>query len=309
MATSIARRTGHCLTYAVLGWAVAYGGVRLAWTVGETPEFRQFGSDLLGFTGWWSVALCLTAAALAVALDRMPTWRPVLAGVAWAVTGALVAAAAILLPELVGFLLFTVGPHFEPTAFASRLGCVTGAALLALATAGYQRRTRGDCPDCCRTIRPGHRRVVPARWARWAAYVAVAGLVVRFAAQAAVGLGSLAQDAAVIGLEVCLLLAGVLLPLALVHGWGEVWPGWVPLLAGRPVPRLLLLVPGFGLGVGIVAYFGMGLAQLLSGSVSEFSDAFLWVAMSAYSVLGLGLLAASSDYHLRTRTACAACGR
>ncbi|GGO32499.1 hypothetical protein GCM10011576_62920 [Micromonospora parathelypteridis] len=293
----------------MLGWAVAYGGVRLAWTIGGAPEFRQFGSDLLGFTGWWSVALCVAAGAVAVALDRVPGWRPALAGVAWAVAGALVAAAAILLPELVGFLLFTVGPYFEPTAFVSRVGCVTGAILLALATARYQRHTRGDCPACCRTVPPGTRRSAPARWARWAAYAAVAGLVARFAAQVAVGFDSLTQDASVIGLEIGLLLAGVLLPLALVHRWGEVWPGWVPLLAGRTIPRLLLLVPGFGLGAGIVAYFGMGMVQLMSGSVSQFSDAFLWVAMSAYSILGLGLVAASSDYHLRTRSACATCGR
>ncbi|WCN79415.1 hypothetical protein [Micromonospora sp. LH3U1] len=306
---SIVRGTGHGLTYAVLGWAVAYGGVRLAWTIGEAPEFRQFGSDLLGFTGWRSVALCVVAAVLAVALDRVATWRPVLAGVAWTVAGALVAAAAILLPELVGFLLFTVGPYFDPVAFASRLGCVTGAALLALATARYQRRTRGGCPDCCRTVRPGSRRSAPAPWARWAAYTAVAGLVTRFAAQVVVGFDGLAHDASLIGLEVGLVLAGVLLPLALVHRWGETWPGWVPLLTGRTIPRLLLLVPGFGLGAGIVGYFGMGLVQLASGSISQFSDTFLWVAMSAYCVLGLGLVAASSDYHLRTRSACRACGR
>ncbi|MET8310817.1 hypothetical protein [Micromonospora sp. NPDC005173] len=306
---SIVRRTGHGLTYAVLGWAVAYGGVRLAWTIGEAPEFGQFGSDLLGFTGWRSVALCVAAGALAVALDRVETWRPALAGVAWTVAGALIAAAAILLPELVGFLLFTVGPYFDPVAFASRLGCVSGAVLLSLATAHHQRRTRGDCPDCCRTVRPGLRRSTPARWARWAAYAAVAGLVTRFAAQVVVGFDGLTQDASVIGLEIGLLLAGVLLPLALVHRWGEIWPGWVPLLAGRTIPRLLLLVPGFGLGAGIVAYFGMGLVQLTSGSISQFSDTFLWVAMSAYCILGLGLISASSDYHLRTRAACRACGR
>ncbi|MFI6265350.1 hypothetical protein [Micromonospora sp. NPDC051006] len=306
---SIASKTGHGLTYAVLGWAVTYGGVRLAWTVGEAPEFRQFGSDLLGFTGWRSVALCVAAGVLAVALDRAATWRPALAGAAWTLTGALIAAAAILLPELVGFLLFTVGPYFDPVAFASRLGCVTGAVLLGLATARYQRRTRGDCPGCCRTVRPGARRSAPARWARWAAYAAVAGLVTRFAAQVVVGFDGLTHDASVIGLEIGLLLAGVLLPLALVHRWGEIWPGWVPLLAGRRIPRLLLLVPGFGLGAGIVGYFGMGLVQLMSGSVSQFSDTFLWVAMSAYCILGLGLLTASSDYHLRTRHACRACGR
>ncbi|CCH19606.1 hypothetical protein [Micromonospora lupini] len=304
-----ARGNGNGLTYAVLAWAVAYGGLRLAWTAGEAPEFPPFGSDLLGFTGWRSVALCLAAGVAAVALDRASTWRPMLAGFAWALTGALVAAAAILLPELVSLLLFAPGPSFDPVAFASRLGCVTGAALLGLATARYQRRTRGDCPDCCRTVRPGLRRSAPAPWARWAAYVAVAGLVTRFAAQAVVDLDGLTRDASMIGLEIGLVLAGALLPLALVQHWGEVWPRWVPLLAGRTIPRRLLLVPGFGLGAGIVAYFGMGLAQLATGSASEFSDTFLWVAMSAYCLLGLGLLAASSDYHLRTRDACRSCGR
>ncbi|MET8368003.1 hypothetical protein ABZU53_31230 [Micromonospora sp. NPDC005194] len=307
--TAIARRSGNGLTYAVLAWTVAYGGVRLAWTVGEAPEFGPFGSDLLGFTGWRSVVLCLAAGAAAVALDRATTWRPMLAGFAWALGGALVAAAAILLPELVSLLLFARGPSFDPVAFASRLGCVTGAVLLGLATARYQRRTRGDCPDCCRMVRPGQQRSAPAPWARWAAYVAVAGLVTRFVAQAVVGFDGLTQDASVIGLEIGLVLAGALLPLALVGHWGEVWPGWVPLLAGRTIPRRLLLVPGFGLGASVVAYFGMGLTQVASGSASEFSDLFLWVAMSAYCLLGLGLLAASSDYHLRTRSACRACGR
>ncbi|MFG1917026.1 hypothetical protein [Micromonospora sp. NPDC048898] len=76
MATPVARRTGHRQTYVVLGWAAAYGGVRLAWTVGEAPALRRFGPDLLGFTAWWSVALCLAVAVVAVALDRTTTWRP-----------------------------------------------------------------------------------------------------------------------------------------------------------------------------------------------------------------------------------------
>ena len=243
---SIARSNGHGLTYAALGWAAAYGGVRLAWTVGEAPEFGPFGSDLLGFTGWRSVALCGTAGVVAVALDRAATWRPALAGFAWAVVGALVASAAILLPELVGILLLAVGPHFDPVAFASRLGCVAGAVLLGLVAARYQRRTRGDCPHCCRTISPGLRRPAPASWARWAAYAAVTGLVARFAAQAVVGFDGLTQDASVIGLEIGLLLAGVLLPLALVHHWGEVWPRWVPLLAGRTSPARCCWCPASG---------------------------------------------------------------
>ncbi|WP_328470620.1 hypothetical protein OHA21_05025 [Actinoplanes sp. NBC_00393] len=305
----ISREAGRGLTYVALGWAVAYGGVRLAWTVGDAPDFAPFGSDLLGFPGWGSVVLCALAGVLAIAMDRAATWRPALAGSAWAVAGALVAAAGILLPELVGFLLFVVGPYFDPVAFASRIGCVTGAVLLGLATARYQRRTRGDCPSCCRTGQPGRTQTHPAWWAWGAAYAAVAGLAIRFAAQAVVGFDGLTQSPSIIGLEVGMLLAGVLLPLALVHRWGRIWPGWVPLLAGRTIPRLLLLIPGFGLGAGIVAYFGMGMVQQASGSVSDYPAAFLWVAMSAYCVLGAGLLAAATDYHLRTRPPCEGCAR
>ncbi|WP_250037860.1 hypothetical protein [Paractinoplanes maris] len=301
--------TGPGITSAVVGWAVAYGGVRLVWAVGGAPAFEPFGSDLLGFTGWWAVALCAAAGVLAVVLHRTTTWRPALAGAAWAVAGLLVAAAGILLPELVGFLLLSVGPYFDPLAFASRLGCAGGAVLLGLAIAGYQRRTRGDCPACCRTGRPGGRSPAPAGWARLAAYAAVAGLTARFVAQAVVGFDGLTTNTPVIALEVGMLLAGILLPMALVHGWGRIWPRWVPLLAGRTIPRLILLIPGFGLGVGLVAYFGMGLVQLASGSVSQFSDTFLLVAMSAYCVWGLGLVVASTDYHLRTRRECARCGR
>jgi hypothetical protein len=307
--TVVGHRTGPGLTVAVLGWAVAYGGLRLAWTVGEAPEFGPFGSDLLGFTGWWAVALCAAAGVLGVALQRARRWRPVLAGAAWTVSGALVAAAGILLPELVGFLLLSYGPDFHAAGFAGRLGCAGGAVLLGLATGAYQRRTRGDCPSCCRTGVPGRHRTTSMRWARLAAYAAVSGLVLRFIAQAVVGFDGLVQNGSVIALEVGMLLAGGLLPLALAHGWGRVWPGWVPLLAGRVVPRLLLLVPGFGLGVGLVAYFGMGFVQLASGSVSQFSEGFLVVAMSAYCVWGLGLIVAATDYHLRTRRACPACAR
>ncbi|MGC4856828.1 hypothetical protein ACLQ24_26530 [Micromonospora sp. DT4] len=308
-AAPLTRRSGHGLTYAVLAWAVAYGGIRLAWTVGETPEFPPFGSDLLGFTGWRSVALCLAAGGgggrpgpcddLATGARGTGLYGRRRVGR----SGGDPAAGAGEPPPA------RARPVLRPAGVRQSARLCTGAALLGLATFGYQRRTRGDCPDCCRTIRPGQRRRAPAPWARWGAYVAVAGLVTRFAAQAVVGFDDLARNASIIGLQIGLVLAGVLLPLALVRPWGEIWPGWVPLLAGRRIPRRLLLVPGFGLGAAIVAYFGMGMAQETSGSASEFSDAFLWVAMSAYCLLGLGLLVASSDYHLRTRSACRACGR
>jgi hypothetical protein len=295
---------------AVAVWAVGYGGLRLVWTVRGGPDFEPLGSDLLGFTGWWAVALCAAAGLVATVIGRATTWRPALAGLGWAVVGCLVAAAGILLPEIVSLLLLNIGPWFDPLGLASRVVCVGGAALLALTIARYQRRTRGDCPQCCRTGTPSRGWTSPPVWAWVAAYAGVAGFVVRIGAQLVVGADGMIQDGSLIALEVGFALAGVLLPLALVHSWGRIWPRWVPGLAGRVVPRLVLLIPAFGLGAGLMAYFGMGMVQLLtSGSVSQFSDAFLWVAMSSYWVLGLGLVVAGTSYHLRTRTACAGCGR
>lgn len=47
----------------------------------------------------------------------------------------------------------------------------------------------------------------------------------------------------VLGLSV-LSEAITLLALGLVRPWGEVLPRWVPLLGGRPLPRLAVVVPG-----------------------------------------------------------------
>ena len=115
----------------------------------------------------------------------------------------------------------------------------------------------------------------PARWrdAAWtprcrrgpgiAAYAATAGCLLRLAAQLAVGFGDmpLAEDASMAAFEVGFLLAGVLLPLALVHSWGRIWPGWVPLLAGRRIPRAVLLLPAAVFSVGLIVYFGVGIGR------------------------------------------------
>jgi hypothetical protein len=39
-------------------------------------------------------------------------------------------------------------------------------------------------------------------------------------------------------------LAGALLTLGLISRWGEVWPRWMPVVRGRPVPVAAAVVPG-----------------------------------------------------------------
>ncbi|MEQ4303902.1 hypothetical protein ABNF97_21395 [Plantactinospora sp. B6F1] len=69
--------------YAVLLWALGYGGLRAYWALGNAPEFPPLGTDLLPAAGWGAVALVGAAALLAVALDRADRWRWPLAGAAW----------------------------------------------------------------------------------------------------------------------------------------------------------------------------------------------------------------------------------
>ena len=90
-----------------------------------------------------------------------------------------------------------------------------------------------------------------------------------------------------------------------------------PLLAGRAVPRWLVLGPALGIAVGMTAYFGVGTVQLavetLTGTWEQGAGSlplwFFWVAMPAYLVWGLGLGAAALAYRRATRPPCRTCGR
>ncbi len=303
-------------------WALAYGAVRVWWAIGGAPSLGRQGFDLTFFSGWGAVGLCAVAAVVALALRTAP-WRwPVLVA-AWGVCAALLAACPLLLLDVVGGLLPGLGVQFQPVAFLSRAACLVEGILMGTAAEAYRRRWRSECLFCGRTgdrARPEH---LP-RWAWWAAYAAMAGCVVRLGAQAAVGFGGLLRHAGgtrllIEGLvfEAAFLLAGTLLPLALVHRWGRVVPRWMPLVAGRRVPRWLPLGPGFGIGGLMTVYFGITLMKLTAdtlsgasrGSFASLPLAFFWVAVPAYLVWGIGLGAAALAYYRLTRPMCRVCGQ
>lgn len=299
-------------------WFLAYLSVRLHWTLtGSTPAFPPLGTDLMVFTGWSSVALCAAAAAVAAGLSLARSWHALLAVAGWCVTAALVLSCPLLLLDVVGLLLPGLGLPFDLGALISRAVCLAGALALARSLVDYRRRWKADCPRCGRTG-PAREQVTVQTWAWWAAYAAVAGCLLRLLAQALVGfdMSLFAQGAAAWAFEAGFLLSGVVLPLALVHSWGRTWPGWVPLLAGRRVPRWLLLAPAFAVGAGLTVYFGVGTAQLsvetLTGSWNEDGTDplplwFYWLAMPAYLLWGLALLAAAIAHHHRTRPPCPEC--
>jgi hypothetical protein len=302
---------------AAIVWALGYGSMRIYWALGAAPSPPPIGTDLVAFTGWWSVALCGAAAVVVLGLRRA-RWRRPLAVAAWGVTVALVTASALLLLDVVGIILPGIGLAVHPVAFLSRAACLAGGVLVGATALSYQRHWRGACLACGSTgeaVRPAR----PPRWAWLAARAAVAGWLVRLLAQVAVGFGSelLQAGATLLLFEAGFLMAGTVLPLALVYRWGRVFPGWVPLLAGRGVPRWLVMGPALGLGAGMTAYFGVSTVQLavetLTGTWEQGAGSlplwFFWVALPAYLVWGLGLGAAGLAYRRATRPPCRVCGR
>ena len=301
-----------------MAWALGYGCLRIYWALGRAPSPPPIGTDLIAFTGWWSVGLCVAAAVVVVALRNSP-WSRSLAVVAWCVAAALVAASAPLLLDVVGIILPGIGVTVSPAAVISRATCLAGGFLVGATALSYQRHWRGACLTCGspgETVRCAW-RTSPPRWAWLAAWAAVGGCLVRLLAQLAVGFGSelLQGGGAVLLFETGFLLAGTVLPLALVYPWGRVFPNWVPLLAGQGVPRWLVLGPGLVLGVGMTAYFGMTMVQL---AVETFTGTwepgtgseplwFLWIAVPAYLAWGLGLGVAGLAYRYATLPPCRSC--
>jgi hypothetical protein len=296
---------------------MSYGSVRAFWAVTGAPSPPPVDTDLVGFTGWWAVGLCALAAVVVVALGKS-AWSLSLAVAGWGVTLALATASAVVLLDVVGLLLPGIGVSVSLAAFASRAVCLAGAVLVGTNVVTYQRHWHGACLACGNT--PDTVRLTrPPRWAWVAAWAAVAGWLVRLLAQLAVGFGSelLEGGGAVLLFELGFMLAGTVLPLALVYRWGRVFPGWLPVLGGRGVPRWLVLAPALSLGAAMTAYFGITIVKLAARTLTGTWDQgfegdplwFFWLAVPAYLIWGLGLGAAALAYRRLTRPVCSVCGR
>ncbi|MWA02561.1 hypothetical protein F8568_019710 [Actinomadura sp. LD22] len=315
------------LPLVALAWVTAYGGLRIYWAAGHRPaRLSPIGTDLVVFTGWASAVLC-GAAALVLAVLMLPAARalsraPRLALIAagWAVGAALTAAGAMLLLDVVGGILPGLGLGLHPLGALSRAACVAAGVMTGLSARAYARRTRAGCTGCGRTAgAPAAPSARTPRWAYGAAYLAIAGCAARIAAQAAVGFDWGRGVSGVLFL-IGFVLGGTLLPLALVHRFGRRWPRSVPGLAGRAVPRRLVLWPGTALSAGLVVYFGLMLLQMIWERMHgrdpfppdgrmDLPEAFFWVAVPGYLAWGAGLAAAALGYARGTRAPCRACGR
>jgi hypothetical protein len=325
--------------------AAGYGTLALLWTV--TGRGFPFGPDDAGNAssplralapevGAPLFAAVLLSAAVGALLLRGRARLPGLtAGLALVAAALLVVVPDTRLLTLAGYLpIVVVGfPFGYPPVdygdvFTAAVGCqalsvVTGA-LLARATLRAWSRDRGACVACGRGDRtPAW--LTPAgaaRWGRWAAWTAAAipaaYAVVRLAWAAGIPLGIPAgflremQDTGLVWAGAGLgafALAGSVLTLGLMQRWGEVFPRWMPGLAGRRVPIRLATVPATLVAVLVMsASVGFltsdGFLTMVTGGVSLATAPVL-----VWPVWSVALGGAALAYHLRRRGACADCGR
>lgn len=302
---------------AAVVWAFGYGAFRIRSALAAGADHSPGPTDLLALPGWWSVALCGAAVLVMVGLKYAP-WSRLWAAAGWLVASGLVLASALLLLDVVGILLPGLGVAADLAGFASRAACLAGGLLVGAYTVSYQRHWRGACPACGSTAaQTGPAQEDPPLWARVAAGVAMTGWLVRLLAQAAVGLdGELLNGSpAVVLFEAGFMLAGTVLPLALVSRWGRRLPTWLPVVGGRSVPRWLVLGPSLLLGVGMTSYFGLTLVLITTqtltgtwqGGGSSLPLWFFWVAVPAYLAWGLGLWVGALAYGRATRPPCRLC--
>ena len=110
-------------------------------------------------------------------------------------------------------------------------------------------------------------------------------------------------------------IGGALLTLGLVQRWGEVFPRWIPFLAGKRVPPALAIVPASLVSI-LVTTAGLMFVRLTLlgavGGVFTFIDEEDWAALAPellWPLWGVALAAATLAYYYRRRGPCLRCGR
>ncbi|WP_157520739.1 hypothetical protein [Herbidospora daliensis] len=297
--------------YVAAVWCSFYGLAHVWWLVDPgsplAPPEEPFSPGR-----WVAVALAFSAATVCSAATIAHRWatpaRWTLVAVAW-VSGAGLIVYSYMLAISLATMLFGQVDHWG-SLLTRAAGAVAGVLTLVCAVA-EQRRVRRACVHCGRVHgRSPERRTDPApRWAYVAAYVAVGGCAARLAALVldSVSAHEPLPFTSPFGIFVGLLIvAGTLLPLALVHRFGRIWPRWVVPLAGRQVPRWLVLGPALFVGAGMAGYFGVaGMTAWVLGK-GNLAAAPVWkvsMEMFGYTSWGLGLLVAAVSYFALTRPA------
>ncbi|TDO68644.1 hypothetical protein EV651_102567 [Kribbella sp. VKM Ac-2571] len=290
----------YSLVAAILG--IAYATAHLIWSLAGLPSFVR--SESLFGPVWLGAIPAAVAVAGYFFLQHRRTGVRMVAVCATSLGCTALGAYCLLLwPGLAQLLTVPFGEPIsssEVGAIALR-GIGTASALgMATAVVPVTRGLRHVCVDC------GRNHAVPDdaeawRWGRVGAYFALTCFAIRMvpAVHDWIVDGGRGDPAGFPVFVALMVAAGTILPLALTHRWGEYWPRWLGPIARRPVPRWMLLVPGWMMSIGLGLYFGIGgLTALLLGKTGGALE------ILAYTGWGVGLAAACAAYAHRTRPAC-----
>jgi hypothetical protein len=217
----------------------------------------------------------------------------------------------------------------------NQLFCLMGGFLWLAATLSYSRKSAGACLYCGRQdgAEDWSSAVRVARWGRTAVYVGLIAPVFYAVTRYAWGLGiplgmNVDQFQAMNASGIWILgvflatfgLVGAFLMFGLIKPWGEVFPHWLPGLAGRRVPMALALIPSALVAVLLVVG-GIGIAldmPSMIGYLAAEGEPALNIAVESFfqvgpallfPVWGCALAAAALAYYYRRRGACHMCGR
>lgn len=301
-------------------WQAAYALVHLWWAIRGAPRFVMGRESY--FPGGWvpvviaGVALLGCVAAVAAARQRSSdALHYVLAGLN-AAAGIALCAYSFLFPVITATILFEGG---DADTVVTLLATGSGAAggVFCLVIAARQRRLAAHpCASCGRVHgrSPEHRDEKSPGWAYAGAYLAIGGFLARMSVwlvdtiagrwpSAASTANGLSRTSMVVFIAL-MCLAGTLLPLALAHRFGRLWPAWPRLLRGRAIPRWLVLGVGLFMGASLTAYFGIaGMTAWIRGDVAgPFLP--LLLELGGYTLWGVGLLVACASYFALTRPPC-----
>ncbi|MDQ3692248.1 MAG: hypothetical protein M3464_01290 [Chloroflexota bacterium] len=205
---------------------------------------------------------------------------------------------------------------------ANQLLCVGGGLFWAAAAVADQRRS-GVASNNGDRIGAAARWTTPAAaasWGRWATAVAVIIPLLYAATRWAWALGiplgiseELYREGRATGLWTAgaglatVAIGGAVLTLGLVQWWGEVFPRWIPVLAGRRVPPALAIVPAALVAVAVTSAGLMFVRLTLLGTIGEaftFIDSVDWAALAPellWPLWGVALAAATVAYSYRRR--------
>lgn len=317
----------------VLGVPAAFGHTRTEWSA---SAYRP----LLGFTALQVVVFGLLAPSVTVVI--MAGYLLVLvglpAGVVWLVVGAWRQPATRVL--LLGVAVIVVALElttglFDWEAFrelAAGIGSipakvgttplfVSGAFLLGCgwAVLGVRglRSERGRCLRCGRPGAGWTRPESARRWGFWATIVAVlcpmpyALLRMTWLLPNPIGFDAddLNAEPGIklfgLGLGLIALTAGIV-TLGLVRPWGEVWPRWIPFVAGRPVPIKAAVIPGTAAAT-LLLVGSPSLIGLLWTPAHSTIENIAYVLILPFPLWGVAVGLATAAYYYRRRTTCTTC--